>query len=198
MIAKNTFRQRFLREEGGFTLSELLVTMMIMIVVLFALYSIFDMSIRVFSFGNDKVEAVENARLGLDRMQREIRAAYPVNKVGGDNRVITSSISNPSSQVTFGNDLNGNRLANDAGEQITYRLSGSSPPALLRNDQETTEFVRTDGLTFRFLNKDGNETTQESEVALIRIKLDIEIDRGSLGKRTQSLTTDAALRNRGN
>ncbi len=197
-MAERTFRKRFLREEGGFTLPELLVTMMIMIVVLFALYSIFDMSIRVFSFGNDKVEAVENARLGLDRMQREIRAAYPVDKAGGDNRVITSSISNPTGQLTFGNDLNGNRRSNDAGEQITYNLNGGSPPALMRNGQETTEFVKPNGLTFRFLNKNGNETTQESEVALVRIQLDIEIDRGSSGKRTQSLTTDAALRNRGN
>src|SRR5215218_5451234 len=63
--------RRILRDEGGFTLPELLVTMVMMIVVLFALYSIFDMSIRVFSFGNDKTEAVENARLGMEKMARE-------------------------------------------------------------------------------------------------------------------------------
>ncbi len=49
-----------------------------MIVVLSALYSVFDMSLRVFSFGNDKVEAVESARVGMEKMEREIRAAYPV------------------------------------------------------------------------------------------------------------------------
>ena len=52
-------RERLVREEGGFTLTEMMVTIVIMIVVLFALYSIFDMSIRVFSFGNDKIEAME-------------------------------------------------------------------------------------------------------------------------------------------
>ncbi len=57
-------RGGLLSEEGGFTLPELMVTMVMMLTVLFALYSIFDMSIRVFSFGNHKVEAVENARLG--------------------------------------------------------------------------------------------------------------------------------------
>ena len=51
-------RGEFLREEGGFTLPELMVTMVMMLTVLFALYSIFDMSLRVFSFGSDKVEAV--------------------------------------------------------------------------------------------------------------------------------------------
>ena len=37
-------RKRFLREEGGFTLPELLVVMLMMITVFFALHSIFNMS----------------------------------------------------------------------------------------------------------------------------------------------------------
>jgi prepilin-type N-terminal cleavage/methylation domain-containing protein len=49
--------RRFIREEGGFTLPEMLVSITLMIVMLFALYSVFDMSIRVFGFGNDKLEA---------------------------------------------------------------------------------------------------------------------------------------------
>lgn len=52
------------RGQGGFTLPEMMVTITMMVVVLFALLSIFDASIRVFSLGNDKVEAIENARLG--------------------------------------------------------------------------------------------------------------------------------------
>ncbi len=76
-----------MREEGGFTLPEVLVATTLMVAVLFALYSIFDMSIRVYSFGNDKVEAVENARLGLERMEREIRAAYPYDKASGQNHL---------------------------------------------------------------------------------------------------------------
>ena len=46
---------RVLREERGFTLTEMMVTTVIWIVMLFALYSMFDMSIRVFGFGNNKV-----------------------------------------------------------------------------------------------------------------------------------------------
>ena len=51
-------RWRVAKEESGFTLPEVLVAMVMMLTVMFALYSIFDMSLRVFSFGNDKVEAV--------------------------------------------------------------------------------------------------------------------------------------------
>ena len=58
------------------------VTMMVMIIVMFGLYSIFDMSLRVYGVGNDKVEATQNARMGLDKISRELRAAYPASKAG--------------------------------------------------------------------------------------------------------------------
>ena len=51
----------------------MMVTVLVMIVVMFALYSIFDMGLRVFSFGNNNVEATESARLGLEKMEREIK-----------------------------------------------------------------------------------------------------------------------------
>lgn len=152
-------RERFLREQSGFTLPEMLVTMMMMIVVLFALYSIFDMSIRVFKFGNDKVEAVENARLGLEKMEREIRAAYPVKGPTGNPRYrffsADGSITSPpaamptAAQITFGNELNnstqpkGNGIidCNPSGaavgdpgytpcEYITYKLTDDASGAV--------------------------------------------------------------------
>lgn len=141
-------------QEQGFTLPEILVTMMLMIVVLFALYSVFDMSIRVFSFGNDKVEAVENARLGMEKMERELRQAYPVNRIEGKRHVFFSPSApntpalppavaglgaNQRRSITFGNDLRqspsmpaNRRIADSAGnvdprEEITYRLNTSCP-----------------------------------------------------------------------
>jgi hypothetical protein len=106
-------RTRFFKEEGGFTLSEMMITITIMMIVFFALYSVFDASVRIFRYGSNKVEAVESARLGLERMEREIRAAYPV---GTDGHLFfsTNSIlptSNPPKamptvdRITFGNEL---------------------------------------------------------------------------------------------
>jgi type II secretory pathway component PulJ len=81
------------KEEDEFTLSEVLVAMTMMIImVLFALYSILDMSVRVFSFGNDKVEATANARLGLEKMAREIRSAYPYDKLSGQDHLLGTPV----------------------------------------------------------------------------------------------------------
>jgi type II secretory pathway component PulJ len=208
-------KTRLLREEGGFTLPEVLVAMTMMIVVLFALYSIFDMSIRVFSFGNDKVEATENARLGLEKMEREIRAAYPYNKPAGQDHLLwkpgypaTGAVP-PADSIAFGNDLNGNRKIecppSPACETITYdvyRPSGGATDTLGRTKSSGgirqpvvgyVEDVDGDGeaLTFDYLDRFGNPATSEAEVAVVRVELEINVN-----DRTQTLTTEVALRNR--
>jgi prepilin-type N-terminal cleavage/methylation domain-containing protein len=208
-----------LRGEGGFTLPEVLVATTMIVVVLFALYSIFDMSIRVFSFGNDKVEAVENARLGLEKMEREIRGAYPYDKPAGQSHLLwnpgypaTGTIP-PSNRISFGNDLDGNRkiecppppAPSSACETITYDVyqpSGSTTDALGRTNSHGgvrqpvaghLEDVDGDGeaLTFEYLDGFGNPAASEAEVALVRIELEIGVN-----GRTQTLATVVALRNR--
>jgi prepilin-type N-terminal cleavage/methylation domain-containing protein len=209
-------RWRLLRGEGGFTLPEVLVTMVMMTTILFALYSIFDMSIRVFSFGNDKVEAVENARLGLEKMARELRAAYPYDKVKDTSTDTplphlfwssgfpTTAAFPASNSITFGNDRNGNRKIDTGSEQITYSLSGGSPATLLRNGEPVVEFVNDvdrDGaaLSIKYFDANGNEIfTNEGNIAMVRIKLEIAVNRGGRSEPvTQVLQTDVALRNRG-
>jgi prepilin-type N-terminal cleavage/methylation domain-containing protein len=217
--------RRVLRDEGGFTLPEMLVTTMMMLVVMFALYSIFDMSIKVFSFGNDKVEAVENTRIGLEKMTRELRAAYPADNVDTDpletvdnrkkNLFWTAGApgtavmpTQDGSQITFGNDRNGNRRiydpatgALDSGEQITYSLDAVNN-RLLRNGEPVAENVKDvdeDGkaLTFRYLDANGNTVTDETSIRTVRIRLEVSFKRGiSQQPGTQILQTDVTLRNR--
>ncbi len=188
-------RNRLLRGESGFTLTEMLVTMVVIITVMFALYSIFDMSIRVFSFGNSKIEATENARLGLEKMEREIRAAYPHDKANSNTTLLAAWTA---TQITFGNDLNGNRVV-DPGEVITYRR-GSDPATLERvkggSAQPVIEYV--DGLSFQYLNRFGGSASSEGEIAVVRINLSIRVDRSAGEPATQTLATDVALRNRVN
>lgn len=177
-------RDKLLREESGFTLPELLVTMLMMLTVMFALYSIFDMGIRVFSYGNDKIEAVENARIGLARMEREIRAAYP--QSGG----VLLNTRNPS-EIAFQN-----RPGSGSPTAITYKLSSDSPRSLQRNGQSVVEFVDgSSGLNFTYLKSNGvSAATTEPEIAIVRVNLKIRVPGVQDG--TQELTTDINLRNR--
>jgi type II secretory pathway component PulJ len=137
-------RERLLREERGFTLPEMMVTVVIWIVVLFALYSVFDMSITAFRYGNNQVEAVESARLGLEKMEREIRQVYVLDRSIDPNKIF--EIWTPT-EIRFGNDLDGisipprkiecpNRAAPPQCEKIGYRVyqpAGSTTYALGRD-----------------------------------------------------------------
>lgn len=208
-------------DESGFTLPETLVTIMIMIVVLFALYSIFDMSIRVFTYGNAKTEAVENARLGIEKMEREIRAAYPVDRAVDTSRYLFFSANGTTSsppkamptatQITFGNDLDGDgkvtcpNTANKC-EYITYRQDGDTLVRVNAADSAGTgdpvvEFIAPNGLTFTYLKSDGSAlTTSElgspgnmKLIAAVRMRLDVTT--GGTQPGTQTLTTEVELRN---
>jgi type II secretory pathway component PulJ len=197
-------RGRFLREEGGFTLSEMMVTIVIFIVTLFALFSLFDMSIKVFMFSNNKVEAMGNARQGLETMEREIRQAYAFNRGAGDTHLLNDM---DATQIEFGNDLDGDGIIEcDAPpncEIISYSLDGQT---LMRTSgdldgdgisdpQPAVEHV--DYVDFTYLQANGiTETANEPDVALVRIDVGITVDPGTDSEVTQELTTDVDLRNR--
>jgi type II secretory pathway component PulJ len=62
--------------EAGFTLVEVMVASTMMFALLSALYAIFGVNVRAFGYGGDRIQDVGDARLALNRMEREIRAAY--------------------------------------------------------------------------------------------------------------------------
>jgi prepilin-type N-terminal cleavage/methylation domain-containing protein len=196
-------RARFLREERGFTLTEMMVTIVIFIVTLFALYSVFDMSVKVFMLGNNKAEAMGNARQGLETMEREIRQAYALNRGAGNTQLLTAI---EPTEIEFGNDLDGNGIIECPSEVTCEIISYSLPDGtstLMRTSggapQPAVEHV--DYVEFTYYSVDENgvttETADESQVALVRIDLGITVDPpGPNNRATQELTTEVDLRNR--
>lgn len=197
---------RRLAGEDGFTLPEALVAMVMMAAVLFALYAVFDAGVRVFGAGRDRAEAVQAARLGLTRMEREIRAAYPQARASGDSTLLKYF---GEDRLAFANDLNGNRRTVDpatglaeAGEGISYTTSAEGAP--LRNGRllvESAGDVDGDGraLTFEYLDASGNpvESGDERDVGLVRLELEISVDSETGGEPIERvLGTGVALRNR--
>lgn len=192
--------------EAGFALPEALVAMVMTAAVLLALYAVFDAGVRVFGAGRDRTEAVEAARLGLTRMEREIRAAYPRDKAAGDATLLTDF---GKDRLAFYNDLNGNRKTIDpatglaeAGEGISYTPGAGGAP--LRNGRllvESAGDLDGDGraLTFEYLDANGDPVAggNEEDVALVRVRLEVLAD-GAMGGEPVGpvLRTGVALRNR--
>jgi type II secretory pathway pseudopilin PulG len=215
-------KARFLREERGFTLTEMMVTLVIWIVVLFALYNIFDMSIRVFSFGNNKVEATESARAGIDTMEREIRQAQ---RLDNSTNPPLFDIWGPT-EIRFGRDLNGDGVIQKIGYVVYEEDPGkfalgrdnSSTGTTNTNLQPVVEHMdyqspANTGLSFFYCKSvdpdnvsDDNcpagfdvatsDTDPANWPVLVRMQLRIKVHKG-LKDATQTLTTDVALRSRG-
>jgi prepilin-type N-terminal cleavage/methylation domain-containing protein len=205
-------RERLLKDERGFTLPEMLITITIMGVVFSALFSVFDMSLTIFSYGNNKVEAAENARVGLEKMEREIRQAHAINTATGQMFDTWAS-----TQIRFGNDLDGNGVIacpNTSSppkcEKIGYQLNGNilgrdnvstgtaNTPANLRPVAE-----RVQSLTFTYYDSTGDEVVPadpdgdtEEDIDRVLVSLDISVDQGLGNPATQTLTTVIDLRNR--
>ncbi len=192
--------------EGGYTLPEAFVAMVMTAAVLLALYAVFDASVRVFGVARGNAEAAQGARIGLARMEREIRAAYPRDKAGGDATLLTSF---GEGRLDFGNDLNGNRRTVDPttglaepGEGISYTLGAGGAP--LRNGRllvDSAGDIDGDGraLTFGYFDANGNPvvTGDEADVDLVRVELEVSAGTGAGREPVERvLRTTVALRNR--
>jgi type II secretory pathway component PulJ len=196
--------------EAGFTLTEVMVSAMMMFAVLFALYGVFDVSVRAFGYGGDKTEAVGDARLALGRMEREIRAAYPYDLTTDPPRRYlfldpmdpTNPAAPTATRLAFGNETDGDRKIG-ASEVIGYYLSGHDLRRSKGGSVQTlVDSVATDGLRFTSCRNPEDcppavGVTDEAEVRLVRIELAVEVERRGEDPARQTLSTDVYLRNRG-
>jgi type II secretory pathway pseudopilin PulG len=67
-----------LRDEGGFTLIEVMVTATMLVVVLGAVLSVFEATNRVAAKDSERSVAINEATVGLNRMTRDLRQTYQV------------------------------------------------------------------------------------------------------------------------
>jgi type II secretory pathway component PulJ len=206
----NRARRQPWKEATGFTLVEVLVAATMMFGVLFALYAIFDVSVRAFGYGGDRLEAVGNARLALGRMEREIRAAYPYDLTSNPPRRYlflnpvdpTRPAVPTSTRIVFGNETGGDRKIG-ATEVLGYYLSGHDLKRSKGGSVQTlVDSVATNGLRFTPCRSADDcppavAITDEAEIRLVRIELTVEIKRRGEDPARQTLATDVYLRNRG-
>jgi type II secretory pathway component PulJ len=202
-------RTRLCKEEEGFTLVEVLVASTMMFAVLFALYAVFDVSVRAFGYGGDRMEAVGNARLALGKMEREIRAAHPYDLTSDPpKRFLFLNPANPTqpavpapTRIVFGNEAEGDGRIG-ASEVIGYYLSGHELKRSKGGSVQTVlDSIPTDGLRFTYCRSADEcppalAITDEAEIRVVRIELTVEVRRRGEDPTRQTLTTDVYLRNR--
>jgi type II secretory pathway component PulJ len=198
------------RGEAGFTLVEVLVAATMMFAVLFALYAVFDVSVRAFGYGGDRIQAVGDARLALGRMEREIRAAYPYDPTSTppkrylfvDPLDPTKPAVPTATRIAFGNETGGDRKIG-ASEVVGYYLSGHDLKRSKGGSVQTlVDSVATDGLRFTPCRSADDcppavDVTDEAGIRLVRIELAVEVERRGEDPARQKLATDVYLRNRG-
>lgn len=180
---------------GGFILVELLVALAVVGLVLTATVSLLQQGQQGYLLGVAGLEAQQSARVGLQRMAREIRNAG-FDPVGAG---FPPVVDPTAASLTLQNDLNGNGMIDARGETITYLLRGAT---LRRNAgggaQPIIEGVQ--ALTFTYLDADGVPTAVTERIRTVGIALTVGPDptlvRWPANTLAVTLRTQVRVRNR--
>ena len=169
------YGKRCLRSgEEGFTMVELLVSILVSMIVLTAISATFVLQNKSYAKQEQVVDVQENARAALQLMTKELlMAGY--NPTGSATAGIEKA---EASTVQFTMDLGGNTpgsppdgFVDDANEDITYTYD-SINKRIDRNDQPLAESIQ--ALSFSYFDSDDNELTGSfdlKEVTRVAIQL---------------------------
>ena len=155
-----------MRKISGFTLIELVATMLILGIISVVLGRIMFHAFETFQAANDITETDWTGFVSLTRIVDDLRTMRSANNM----------TSMQSSALSF-IDVNGN--------SVQYQLSGTS---LLRNSQIMATGIA--GLSFTYLDKNGATTGAAAAVNYIKINLI-----AAEGNLAQTFSTMAAIRN---
>ena len=170
---------RAVRSNQGFTLVELLVTLVVSGVVLAGICSTFYSQQTAFLNQEQIIAMQQNLRVAIYNMEREIRmAGHDPNGDAGAGIVTANANSIRIAQDLTGNGGTGDpdKDVGDPGENITYSLQdadGDGDMDLVRNDhngagiQMIAEDI--DALNFVYLDQEGDPTTTLANIRSVQI-----------------------------
>lgn len=107
-----------LKYSAGFTLSELLVAISITLLLLGGIYTAYKISHDSFNFGSTKIDLTQNAKIGLERISRELRETNRITTVLPPTREDPSNP--PAHEITF-QDANSTKI-----QYVNYYLSDTN------------------------------------------------------------------------
>ena len=155
--------KRFSGNETGFTLIELLAVIFLSSIIMAAIYSLFISQHVAFSAQEQMSEMMQNLRVSMDQMSREIRLAGYKNSTSTFNGIATAQ---PTS-IRILADLNQDGDTVDDDEDITYSYDADTMQ-IWRNSPGLPIADHIRNFTFLYTLADGTTTSNPANLANIR------------------------------
>lgn len=175
--------RRIVRDQRGFTLTELLVVTAVLAILLGAVILIQQKGQEAYVMGSNRVETQQNARVALDLMTRELRSATAVTAIPSS----TSMTFTDQNGVSVQYQVSGGTLNRSAGGTTTALIGGVQSLAL-------TYYSAYSGQT-----NTGTATGTASAVRVIKIDLETRTEEsagaGTFADRRAKLESMVRLRN---
>jgi type IV pilus assembly protein PilW len=196
-----------MKGDKGFTLTELMVSLVISGVLMTAVYAVFNAQEKSYAVQDQLAAATQNLRGAMNLMVREIRmAGYdPQGRAGAGIKDARSD------RIEFTLDISGDGLTDGSNEHIKYYLyttDGIQKLGRLSSEAATIQqpvAENIDGLSFKYLDRDGieiaNPNDNKSSICSIQITLRAKTAKPDPaykengGFRTKTLTEQVVCRN---
>ena len=176
----NLRRLRSVRDERGYSVFELLVTMSIMGIVMSGLTTIFVSGSKAELDLNKRFQAQSSARLGLDKMRKEIHCASGATSTGS-----TVTLTMPSGCKTASN-TTVTWCTSQVGTAARYRLYRYQGAGTCTGGVQWADYLTQPSL-FTF--------TQQSSSSLARVSVQLPVSLNGSNKGKYFLKDDIYLRN---
>ncbi len=174
---------------AGVTLAELLTAVALVGLTFSGMLTALQQGQQAYAVGAARVEAQQSARIALERLAREIRAA------GAGRGAFDAIATAERERITLQFDLDGDGAITQRGEIVTWRLAA---PVLRRDAgggaQPVISGVRS--LVLEYLDGRGQPTPVPGEVRTVVITLTTEGEQSGGAAGLTTLTTQVRLRNR--
>ena len=179
--------QTTLRDQRGFTLTELLVVAAVLGMILAAVVLVQQQGQQAYIFGSHRVEVQQNNRAALELMVRELRSATSITAVpSATNLTFLDENSNTIQYQISGAILN--RTVTVAGTATTTPLIGGVQTLAMAYYSDWNGATNT-----------GTTTATPAQVKLIRLQLvtgtEDQVGSGSPGNQSATMETLVRLRN---
>ncbi|MBI4688976.1 MAG: prepilin-type N-terminal cleavage/methylation domain-containing protein [Nitrospirae bacterium] len=171
------------REKGGFTLIELVITMLLIGIVAFIVADAMSTGFKAYFVTDNRKEALDQARIAMERMTREIRNVRSLGRDNdGDGNIDADITTANASELCFTDTNNTAIRFRLSGTNILRSEGTSCPPAT-----ENTLAEKVTTLTFSYTYASGSLAT-----AVRRVQITIT---STISSESVTLSSEVYLRN---